>query len=75
MTLRKWVYYLFKDNERFWVCFKFYVGCSLLPLMTNNSSGFLRKILGDKLTIRYTFWCTIVVLETLEFKLRRCDSE
>lgn len=74
MKVKTWFVYLFKDNERFWVCAKFYL-CMTVCKFFNTNIG--RSIL--KKMPRFIFdWFVIVNLtmisETIKFKIDKGDS-
>ena len=72
MNFRKWVCYFFMDHKRFWICFDFYILCGFLPIFKFR---LVRRILGERLVVKYSLYCMEIQCNTLKYKLEVGDSK
>ncbi len=72
MKLRVWIYYLFKDNKRFWICVEFYF--SHLVLLIANCR-LIKPILSTNVIFNIALWNMEVIAKTLKFKIESGDRK
>jgi hypothetical protein len=72
MELRKWVYYLFKDNKRFWVCAEFYFS-HLVLLFVNYR--LIKPMLSTNVIFNIALWNMEVIAKTMKFKIESGDTK
>lgn len=72
MKLRTWVYYLFKDNKRFWVCVEFYF--SHIVLLIANYR-LIKPILSANVIFNIALWNMEVIAKTMKFKIENGDKK